>query len=122
MNCIVLSGMGVGSNWEDSYFCFFLLGPSFVIKNYFWNEKMQTGFETFSLQVIPGLLCQPADDGEKSPDLFAYISTEDVKKETSWAIRKCNLTKSRLSGGVVLAEVQLTSSSSNNFFCIFHMI
>lgn len=91
----------------------------------YWDFSGPELMKTINIQfpihsmVIPGLLCQPADDGEKSPDLFAYISTEDVKKETSWAIRKCNLTKSRLSGGVVLAETLkprvLTISPSGNY-------
>ncbi|XP_047981141.1 WD repeat-containing protein 75 [Salvia hispanica] len=61
--------------------------------------------------VIPSLLCQRTDSTGKLPvpDLYAYISTEDMKQEgkpSSFAIQKCNLTKSRLVCGVTLAETR----------------
>ena len=64
-------------------------------------------------QVIPSLLCQRTDSTGKLPvpDRYAYISTEDMKQEgkpSSFAIQKCNLTKSRLVCGVTLAEVLLS--------------
>ncbi|XP_073303500.1 uncharacterized protein [Primulina huaijiensis] len=60
--------------------------------------------------VIPSLFSQETESNEKIPDLFAYVYTEDVKKKgklpsfSCGQIRKCNLTKSRLVGGVTLAE------------------
>ncbi|KAL3508279.1 hypothetical protein ACH5RR_027680 [Cinchona calisaya] len=79
--------------------------------------------------VIPGFLCKPADDGEKSSDLFAYVCAENVKQQqeglanaSCWQIRKCNLTQSRLCGGVTLAETLkprfITISPSGNYIGI----
>ncbi|XP_057765313.1 uncharacterized protein LOC130986058 [Salvia miltiorrhiza] len=61
--------------------------------------------------VIPSLLSQETDSIGKLPDLFAYICTEDVKQDgqpnsLGGQLRKCNLTKSRLVGGVTLAETR----------------
>lgn len=50
---------------------------------------------------------------EKTHDLFAYVSTAEANQQDKkpnalhGKIRKCNLTKSRLAGGVTLAEVHL---------------
>ncbi|GKV00444.1 hypothetical protein SLEP1_g13130 [Rubroshorea leprosula] len=75
--------------------------------------------------VIPSILVQPSMESEKRPDLFAYLSTEDVKesKEEGNAlrrqIRKCNLSKSRLVGlilGEVKQQVVLTVSPSAKYF------
>ncbi|XP_052178617.1 uncharacterized protein LOC127792219 isoform X2 [Diospyros lotus] len=78
--------------------------------------------------VIPSLFSQPAENNEKTPDLFAYVSTGDAnqpdKKQGALHghIRKCNLTKSRLAGGVTLAETKepesITVCSSGKFFGI----
>lgn len=58
--------------------------------------------------MIPGLVSQPLESSEKSMDVFAYISSQDIKQNgqtLSWQIQKCNLTKSRLAGGVILTKV-----------------
>lgn len=61
--------------------------------------------------MIPSLFSQKTKSNEKIPELFAYVYTEDVKQKgelpgfSCGQIRKCNLTKSRLVGGVTLAEV-----------------
>ncbi|XP_057983859.1 uncharacterized protein LOC131168447 [Malania oleifera] len=78
--------------------------------------------------VIPTLLGQPTQtqNYDKPPNLFAYLSVEDVNvqghKALRGQIRKCNLTESRLAGGVTLAEVPkpefITISSSGKFFGI----
>ena len=63
-------------------------------------------------QVIPSFLGQPQERDSKSRDLFAYVSVENIKVKdnkpvpTNGQILKCNLTKSRLAAGVILAEVQ----------------
>ncbi|GFQ03218.1 WD repeat-containing protein 75 [Phtheirospermum japonicum] len=60
--------------------------------------------------VIPSLLSQPTESNGKLPVQFAYVYTEDVKQNeeklnsSRGQIRKCNLMKSRLVGGVTLAE------------------
>lgn len=65
-------------------------------------------------QVIPSLLGQPLERDAKSGDLFAYVSVENIGVKDGkpvpmrGQILKCNLTKSRLAAGVILAEVQLT--------------
>lgn len=63
-------------------------------------------------QVIPSLLGQPMDRDAKPQNLFAYISVENIKVKDNKPVRgqilKCNLTKSRLAAGVILAEVQFT--------------
>ncbi|PSR85460.1 WD repeat-containing protein [Actinidia chinensis var. chinensis] len=61
--------------------------------------------------VIPSLFSQSMERDEKTPDLFAYVSIgankQDKQPNTSRGqIRKCNLTKSCLAGGVTLAETQ----------------
>ncbi|GFS45286.1 transducin/WD40 repeat-like superfamily protein [Actinidia rufa] len=61
--------------------------------------------------VIPSLFSQPVESDEKTRDLFAYVSIgvnkQDKQPNTSRGqIRKCNLTKSCLAGGVTLAETQ----------------
>ncbi|OWM87006.1 hypothetical protein CDL15_Pgr016043 [Punica granatum] len=58
--------------------------------------------------VIPSLLRSPADS-ERTQGLYAYISTENIRKSEkpkslSGQLRKCNLTKSSLIGGVILKE------------------
>ena len=61
--------------------------------------------------MIPSFLDVPAEDNEKHRDLFAYVSTEDTKetqekpKALRRQIRKCNLSKSRLVGRLILGEV-----------------
>ncbi|KAK4398713.1 hypothetical protein Sango_1346800 [Sesamum angolense] len=61
--------------------------------------------------VIPSLLSQSTENNGKRPDLFAYIFTEDVKHKEEKTnclcgqIQKCNLTKSRIVGGVTLAKI-----------------
>lgn len=62
--------------------------------------------------MIPSLLSQSTDSDGKLSHTFAYVHTVDVKQEGQpnslrGHIRKCNLTKSRLVGGVTLAEVLL---------------
>lgn len=67
----------------------------------------------FNIQVIPGLLSLASESDEKSPDLFAYVSIDEMKEQEKLPntlhgqIRKCNLTESRLVGGVTLAEVHV---------------
>lgn len=69
----------------------------------------------YQFQVIPSLSNQITESNGKLPDLFAYVYTEDVRqkeeqpKSLRGQIQKCNLTKSRLVGGVTLAEVLLIS-------------
>ncbi|KAL0306149.1 UNVERIFIED_CONTAM: U3 small nucleolar RNA-associated protein 17 [Sesamum radiatum] len=75
--------------------------------------------------VIPSLLSQSTENNGKRPDLFAYIFTEDVKHKEEKTnclcgqIQKCNLTKSRIVGGVTLAKTQrpgsITSSPSGKY-------
>lgn len=66
--------------------------------------------------VIPGLSSQPRESSEKPSDLFAYVSVIVLKEQLGgscalrWQIRKCNLTKSTLVGGVTLAESKNTLS------------
>ncbi|XP_022135000.1 WD repeat-containing protein 75 [Momordica charantia] len=77
--------------------------------------------------VIP-LLGQPMKSDGKSLDLFAYVSVENIKVKDNkpmpvrGQILKCNLTKSRLAAGFILAETQhpeyITISSSGRFFGI----
>ncbi|XAR63690.1 hypothetical protein NMG60_11023719 [Bertholletia excelsa] len=84
-------------------------------------------FPIFSM-AIPSLLAPYLENHEKEHDLFAYVSTGDTgqqKKDSNalhGQIRKCNLTKSRLAGGVILAETQkpehITISSSGKYFGI----
>ncbi|XP_065873775.1 uncharacterized protein [Euphorbia lathyris] len=84
-------------------------------------------FPIFSM-VIPSLLRQPVEMIGKPAKLFAYLSIEETKKLGNQSkallgqIRKCNLTNSRLIGGLTLAEMEqpkfITISSSGNFFGI----
>lgn len=61
--------------------------------------------------MIPSLLNQTTESKGELPDLFAYVYSEVVKQKEEQSnslrgqIQKCNLTKSRLVGGVKLAEV-----------------
>lgn len=64
---------------------------------------------TFCFQAIPALLQSPTDS-ERTSDLYAYISIENINKSEKprslgGQLRKCNLTKSSLIGGVILKEV-----------------
>lgn len=75
--------------------------------------------------MIPSLLGQPALSNEKPTDLFAYLSIEDTKEQDSVSkpmrgqIRKCNLTASRLIGGLILKEVQFGGTVTTFFFFFF---
>ncbi|XP_009627084.1 uncharacterized protein [Nicotiana tomentosiformis] len=90
-------------------------------------KSIDAQFPIYSM-VIPGLLSQPAESSEKPSDLFAYVSTREFKEQQGlgnalfWQIRKCNLTKSTLVGGVTLAETQdaqsITLSSSGRYMGI----
>ncbi|KAL7130641.1 hypothetical protein ABFS83_13G148500 [Erythranthe nasuta] len=66
--------------------------------------------------VIPSLLSQTTESSGKIHDVFAYVSTEDVKVKgdktisVRGQIQKCNLTKSRLVGGLELAKIERPSS------------
>ncbi|KAL9399503.1 hypothetical protein Peur_008464 [Populus x canadensis] len=79
--------------------------------------------------VIPSLLSQTAETNDKSPKTFAYLSVEYTKepeKESGKALRgqikKCNLTNSRMAGGMTLSETKqpeiITVSSSGKYFGI----
>ncbi|KAI9392980.1 hypothetical protein POPTR_006G166500v4 [Populus trichocarpa] len=79
--------------------------------------------------VIPSLLSQTAETNDKSPKTFAYLSVENTKepeKESGKALRgqikKCNLTNSRMAGGMTLSETKqpeiITVSSSGKYFGI----
>ncbi|CAI9755136.1 unnamed protein product [Fraxinus pennsylvanica] len=100
----------------------------------FWDfmapELIRTidiGFPIHSM-VIPSLLSQPTERKGKSLDLFAYIYIEAERQKegqpnsSSGQIRKCNLTKSRLAGGVSLAETHkpgcITISPSGEYIGI----
>ncbi|EEF29164.1 wd40 protein, putative [Ricinus communis] len=85
-------------------------------------------FPIFSM-VIPSLLSQQAETNEKRSKLFAYVSientkeTEDQSKSLRGLIKKCNLTDSRLLGGVTLTETKqpqfITISPSGKYFGIW---
>ncbi|KAF5461745.1 hypothetical protein F2P56_017819 [Juglans regia] len=72
-------------------------------------KKVDIKMPIFSM-VIPSLLDQPIENDEKPSDLFAYLSVEDTieqenrPKARRGQIRKCNLTASRLIGGLILKE------------------
>ncbi|CAI9787909.1 unnamed protein product [Fraxinus pennsylvanica] len=72
-------------------------------------RTIDAGFPIHSM-VIPSLLSQQMESKGKSPNLFAYIYIEAERQRegqpnsSCGQIRKCNLTKSRLAGGVSLAE------------------
>uniref|UniRef100_A0A6M2EM34 WD repeat-containing protein 75 second beta-propeller domain-containing protein n=1 Tax=Populus davidiana TaxID=266767 RepID=A0A6M2EM34_9ROSI len=79
--------------------------------------------------VIPSLLSQTAETNDKSPKTFAYLSVENTKepeKESGKALRgqikKCNLTNSRMAGGMTFSETKqpeiITVSSSGKYFGI----
>ncbi|KAL3575116.1 hypothetical protein D5086_023217 [Populus alba] len=79
--------------------------------------------------VIPSLLSQTAETNDKSPKTFAYLSVENTKepeKESGKVLRgqikKCNLTNSRMAGGMTLSETKqpeiITVSSSGKYFGI----
>ncbi|XP_059662290.1 uncharacterized protein LOC132308272 isoform X2 [Cornus florida] len=90
-------------------------------------KTIEIRFPIFSM-VIPGLLAKQVVDNLKPPDLFAYVSTEDIKEQEnrpnnlSGQIRKCNLTKCRLVGRLTLAETKkpefITISSSGKYIGI----
>ncbi|KZV17484.1 wd40 protein [Dorcoceras hygrometricum] len=79
--------------------------------------------------VIPSLFSQRTRSDKNLSDLFAYVYTEDVKQKgelqsfSCGQIRKCNLTKSRLVGGVTLAETtkpgSMTISPSGKYIGIY---
>ncbi|KAI3456714.1 hypothetical protein Pfo_013377 [Paulownia fortunei] len=79
--------------------------------------------------VIPSLLSQTTENNGKLPDLFAYAYTADVKQKEEQPnslcgqIQKCNLTKSRLVGGVTLAKTQrpvsITISPSGKYIGMY---
>ncbi|KAK1362452.1 WD repeat-containing protein 75 [Heracleum sosnowskyi] len=62
--------------------------------------------------VIPSLSSILSKSDEKQPDIFAYVSVdvsqgkEKLPNTLCGQIRKCNLTKARMVGGVTLAETQ----------------
>lgn len=66
--------------------------------------------------MIPSIVGQPAESNEKPTDVFAYLSIEDKKvqenrpKAMHGQIRKCNLTASRMVGGLILKEVQFVGA------------
>ncbi|CAN1166653.1 WD repeat-containing protein 75 [Linum perenne] len=75
--------------------------------------------------VIPSMVSQPAVTSDKSAKVFAYISIEAKRESDSGLcgqIRKLNLAKSRMVGGVVLAETKkpevITLSPSGDLFGI----
>ncbi|KAJ9162883.1 hypothetical protein P3X46_022623 [Hevea brasiliensis] len=84
-------------------------------------------FPIYSM-VIPSILSQPAENNEKPAKIFAYLSVEGTKepekqsKALCGQIRKCNLTDSRLVGGVTLAETKqpelITISSCGKYIGI----
>ncbi|XP_043698630.1 WD repeat-containing protein 75 [Telopea speciosissima] len=90
-------------------------------------KKVDIRLPIFSM-VIPNVSGPPIGDNGKPVDIFAYISVEDITKPDDEAkalcgqIRKCNLSKSRLLGGVTLAETQkpevIIISPSRDFFGI----
>lgn len=102
----------------------------------YWDFSVPELMKTVDIQlpvhsmVIPSFLGQPLERDSKSRDLFAYVSVENIKVKdnkpvpTSAQILKCNLTKSRLAAGVILAETQqpeyITISSTGRFFGIWN--
>ncbi|OMO60725.1 hypothetical protein CCACVL1_23917 [Corchorus capsularis] len=89
-------------------------------------NTVDIGMPIFSM-VIPSL-CHPAEGKEKHGSLFAYVSVEYTKetqekpKVFRRQIRKCNLSKSRLVGKLILGETPkpelLIVSPLGNFFGI----
>ncbi|XP_022755429.1 WD repeat-containing protein 75 [Durio zibethinus] len=100
----------------------------------YWDFSVPELIKTIDIRmpifsmVIPSFLDVPVEDNEKHRDLFAYLSTEDTKetqekpKVLRRQIRKCNLSKSRLVGRIILGETKkpevLTVSPSGKFFGI----
>ncbi|WCJ37640.1 Transducin/WD40 repeat-like superfamily protein [Euphorbia peplus] len=95
----------------------------------YWDFSVPELIKTIDIKlpifsmVIPSLLRQPAEMSEKAVKVFAYLSVEDSQsKGLRGQIRKCNLTNSRLVGGLTLAETEqpklITISSCGNFFGI----
>ncbi|KAK1550487.1 hypothetical protein Q3G72_019966 [Acer saccharum] len=105
----------------------------------YWDFSVPELLKTINIKipiysmVIPSLLGLPADSNEKQPNLFAYVSLKDTRETVSkkhkskskipnGQIRKCNLTESRLVGGVTLAETEvpepITISSSGKYLGI----
>ncbi|KAH7572563.1 hypothetical protein JRO89_XS04G0275200 [Xanthoceras sorbifolium] len=105
----------------------------------YWDFSVPELLKTINMKlpihsmVIPSLLGQPADSNEKQFSLFAYVSLEGTRGTNSkkhkskpkllhGQVCKCNLTESRLVGGVTLAETKvpepITISSSGKFFGI----
>ncbi|XP_058196947.1 uncharacterized protein LOC131312935 isoform X1 [Rhododendron vialii] len=90
-------------------------------------KKIDIRFPIYSM-VIPSLFIQSMETQEKTHDLFAYVSTAEANQQDKQPnalhgkIRKCNLTKSRLAGGVTLAETPkpefISICSSGNYFGI----
>ncbi|KAF7121402.1 hypothetical protein RHSIM_Rhsim13G0225800 [Rhododendron simsii] len=90
-------------------------------------KKIDIRFPIYSM-VIPSLFIQSMETQEKTHDLFAYVSTAEANQQDKkpnalhGKIRKCNLTKSRLAGGVTLAETPkpefISICSSGNYFGI----
>ncbi|KAJ7979445.1 WD repeat-containing protein 75 [Quillaja saponaria] len=88
-------------------------------------KRIDIRLPIFSM-VIPSILCQPEESNGKASNLYAYVSIEDKKvqenrpKALHGQIRKCNLTKSRMAGGIILKETArpefLTMSSTGEFF------
>ncbi|CAK9157783.1 unnamed protein product [Ilex paraguariensis] len=100
----------------------------------YWDFSVPELMKTINIRfpihsmVIPELSGQQPESNDKPPHLFAYLSAVDVKEQehrpnaSSGQIRKCNLTESRLAGGVILAETWkpeiITSSPSGKYFGI----
>ncbi|KAI8526275.1 hypothetical protein RHMOL_Rhmol13G0296200 [Rhododendron molle] len=90
-------------------------------------KKIDIRFPIYSM-VIPSLFIQSMETQEKTHDIFAYVSTAEANQQDKkpnalhGKIRKCNLTKSRLAGGVTLAETPkpefISICSSGNYFGI----
>lgn len=92
-------------------------------------KTVNTQLPIFSM-VIPSISGQPAEKDEKPVDLFAYLSVEyskpprlnDRPQDLVGQIRRCNLTKSRLTGQVTVTETPrpefITISPSGKFFGI----
>ncbi|KAI8008573.1 WD repeat-containing protein 75 [Camellia lanceoleosa] len=99
-----------------------------------WDFSVPELMKTINIRVpifymvIPSLSGQSVGSNEKTPDLFAYVSVGGTKKQDKQPntlhgqIRKCNLAKSRLAGGVTLAETEkpefITVCSSGKYFGI----
>lgn len=83
---------------------------------------------SFDFQVIPSILGQPANGNENPSQVFAYVSVEDTKvqenkpKALRGQIRKCNLTESRLAGGLILGEVLTFVTLCYDFFFPVHYV